>query len=177
MCTPRPGRTDPVGAGPARLARTAPVPTQGNPLVCRLVPGPDDGGPAQARPGGADQGASLVRAPVPGRDGSAGGPARVPLRAYTRIITISTDDHHGTQEFRASVGATVGTGDPGPWLAPTGPRARRPRCEVRRRTAASPGQVGTRSAATGDRHRSRRLVMPSFPNTFRRCHSTVRGLM
>jgi peroxiredoxin len=25
--------------------------------------------------------------------------------AYTRIVTISTDDHHTTQEFRASVGA------------------------------------------------------------------------
>jgi hypothetical protein len=24
--------------------------------------------------------------------------------AYTRIVTISTDDHHTTQEFRASVG-------------------------------------------------------------------------
>ncbi len=26
--------------------------------------------------------------------------------AYTRVATTSTDDHHGTQEFRASVGAT-----------------------------------------------------------------------
>src|SRR5579863_407338 len=25
--------------------------------------------------------------------------------AYTQIVTISTDDHHSTQEFRASVGA------------------------------------------------------------------------
>src|ERR1700735_2516385 len=25
--------------------------------------------------------------------------------AYTRIVTISTDDHHSSQEFRASVGA------------------------------------------------------------------------
>ncbi|WP_308468032.1 redoxin domain-containing protein [Rathayibacter soli] len=36
---------------------------------------------------------------------------------YTRIVTISTDDHHTTQEFRASVGAQwTFLSDPGPTI-------------------------------------------------------------
>ena len=41
--------------------------------------------------------------------------------AYTRIVTISTDDHHTTQEFRASAGPTTRS-----WRSP--PTSSRPDC-------------------------------------------------
>ena len=162
--------------------------------------------------------------------------------AYTRIVTISTDEHHELQEFRASVGAGWPfLSDPGrivqqdlgiqeytdpdhnpddpahvraqagvdhpqrlqrllvlgppvnrrPLARPAGGHERDPpglgpgqagaaRRLGRRRPVPLP-RLGPAVGQTVTAPRSivrswRRLLMPSFMKTFRRCHSTVRGL-
>ena len=166
--------------------------------------------------------------------------------AYTQIVTISTDERHELQEFRASVGACWPfLSDPGrivqqdlgiqeytdPAARPDDPAHARAEAgadhpqrlqrllvlgpPVHRRPLArpagghqrdppglGPGQPGAarrlgqrrpvplprlgpalghtvtalRSIARSGSRSWRRLLMPSFAKTFRRCHSTVRGL-
>ena len=50
--------------------------------------------------------------------------------AYTQIVTIATDDHHTTQEFRASVGAQ--------WTVPLRPRTGRSRRTSTSRSTPTP---------------------------------------
>ena len=107
--------------------------------------------------------------------------------AYTQIVTISTDEHHELQEFRASVGAGW------PFLSDPGRIVQQdlgiqeytdpdhnpmiPHTFVLKPLPRLGQAVGQTVTAPRSTVRSwRRLLMPSFMKTFRRCHSTVRGL-
>ena len=87
--------------------------------------------------------------------------------AYTQIVTISTDDHHSTQEFRASVGAQWPfLSDPGSdgSEGPRHPGVHRPRARPD-----DPPHAGAQAGTGDSQHLQRVLVLgrPSFYDLWR----------
>ena len=91
--------------------------------------------------------------------------------AYTQIVTISTDDHHTTQEFRASVGAQwTFLSDPGS-DDPEGPR--HPGIHRPRARPDDPPHAGAQ-AGTGDSQYLQRVLVLGTPVVLRPMARPVR---